>query len=138
MRIVIDSNVWISAMVFGGNPRHIFTKIVTNGWTIIASEEIFTEIRRTLEKKFAAYLVEFDNLKRIIGVRMIVVPLGTEHINVSRDEDDNRVIETAVIGKAAYIVSGDKDLLVLECYGDITIQSPTAFLKSVAKTERGH
>ena len=130
VRVVLDTNVVLSALVFGGNPRQVFTRTVTDGWTIVVSEEIFTEIRRTLEKKFAGYLGEFDNLKIILGARMVVVPLGSEHVNVSRDEDDNRIIETAIIGKAPYIISGDSDLLVLETYKGVKILSPANFLKT--------
>ena len=131
MRVVIDSNVWISALVFGGNPRQIFDKAVRDGWTIVVSEEIFTEVRRTLAKKFTAYVSELDNLRLILGARIFTASLGSIHVRVSRDEDDNRVIETAVIGGASCIISGDKDLLILENYRGIEILSPGAFLEQV-------
>jgi uncharacterized protein len=130
MNIVIDSNVWISALVFGGTPSRLFKHIIAEGWTIVVSEEIFTEVRRIIEKKFPLYLNEFDNLKRILGHRLLTVPLGSVHVNVCRDPDDNRVIETAVIGRATHIISGDKDLLVLGRYNDIVIVSPSDFLSS--------
>jgi putative PIN family toxin of toxin-antitoxin system len=131
MRIVIDSNVWISAIVFGGNPRSLFEKVIANGWTIVVSEEILTEIRRIIAKKFDSFVGDFDQFYALLRPRIIVVPLGTLRIKASRDEDDNRVIETAVIGQATYIISGDKDLLVLGKYRQIIILTPTTFLDSV-------
>lgn len=130
MRIVIDSNVWISALVFGGNPRKILEKTVTDGWIIIMSEEILTEIRRILDKKFPDFVDDFEAFYAILLPRMMVVPLGRIRVNVSRDEDDNRIVETAMIGKAPYIISGDKDLLVIETYEGIRIMTPTDFLSN--------
>ena len=59
MRIVIDSHIWISALVFGGKPRCIFERAVVDGWTIITSEEIFTEVRRILTAKFVDFVDDF-------------------------------------------------------------------------------
>ncbi len=128
MLIVIDSNVWISAIVFGGTPRRLIEKIVRDGDSIVVSEEIFTEVRRVLSVKFNDFTADFENLKAILQLYIIKVDLGQIRISVCRDEDDNRVIETAIIGQAEVIVTGDKDLLVLLKYDEITIQKPTDFL----------
>ena len=128
MLIVIDSNVWISAIVFGGTPRRLIEKIVRDGDSIVVSEEIFTEVRRVLSVKFNDFKADFENLKAILQLYIIKVDLGQIRISVCRDEDDNRVIETAIIGQAEVIVTGDKDLLVLLKYDEITIQKPTDFL----------
>ena len=128
MLIVIDSNVWISAIVFGGTPRRLIEKIVRDGDSIVVSEEIFTEVRRVLSVKFNDFTVDFENLKAILQLYIIKVDLGQIRISVCRDEDDNRVIETAIIGQAEVIVTGDKDLLVLLKYDEIIIQKPTEFL----------
>jgi len=130
VRIVIDSNVWISALVFGGNPRRIFEHVIANGWTIVASEEIFTEVRRVLSVKFSDFSEDFISFQTILQPHTDLVRLGKIKITECRDEDDNRVIETAVIGSATHIISGDKDLLVLESYDKIIIMTPTDFLVS--------
>ena len=128
MRIVIDSNVWISALVFGGNPRRIFEQVVANGWTIVASEEIYTEIRRVLVTKFDNFLEDFDIFQAILRPYIEIIKLGGVKVTLCRDEDDNRVIETATIGNAGYIISGDKDLLVLENFERAEILTPTDFI----------
>lgn len=130
MRIVIDSNVWISALVFGGKPRCIFERAVYEGWTIVTSEEIFTEVRRILVNKFADFVDDFESFQKIIQARTDKVELGSIRVKVCRDEDDNRVIETALIGDAAYIITGDKDLLVLKKYEGIDILTPSDFAVS--------
>lgn len=128
MRIVIDSNAWVSAIVFDGNPRKILEQAVERGFTIVSSEEIYTEVRRILSTKFPDFVHEFEQLLAVLQPLIHPVRLGSLHINVSRDHDDNRVLETAVIGKAEYIISGDKDLLVIETYDSIMIVNPLDFL----------
>lgn len=128
MRIVIDSNVWISALVFGGKPRQVFELIVANGLTIVASEEIFTEVWRILNAKFDAFMDDFESFQAILRPYIITVKLGGVKVSASRDEDDDRILETAIIGDASYIITGDKDLLVLSKYGSSDIITPTKFL----------
>ena len=128
MRIVIDSNVWISALVFGGKPRHIFELVITDGWTIIVSEEIFTEVRRTLNDKFDDYVDDFAIFQAVLQPYTTKVQLGSVKVSASRDQDDNRIIETALIGNASYIVTGDKDLTIISKYNNIKILTPTEFL----------
>ncbi len=129
MRVVIDSNVWISALVFGGNPRLIFTRAVTENWEIIVSEEIFTEVRRVLGNKFSTFSDDFEEFVLVMSSRLTYIKLGKVKIDACRDEDDNRVLETAILGSASYIVSGDKDLLDLRAYEKVEILNPKDFLK---------
>lgn len=60
------------------------------------------------------------------------VRLGSITIAVCRDPDDNCIIETAVLGACNYIISGDKDLLVLKTYKDIQILRPAEFLEQLS------
>jgi len=131
MKIVIDSNVWISALVFGGKPRTIFEKVIAGGWPIVVSEEIFTEIRRVLSTKFKDFIEDFEAFQGILKPYLIEVKLGSIKVSKCRDEDDNVVIETALIGDVACIISGDKDLLDLIKYENIPIISPSGFLKNL-------
>jgi len=131
MKIVIDSNVWISALIFGGKPRHIFERAVADGWAIVVSEEIFTEIRRVISTKFKDFVEDFEAFQSILKPYLIEVKLGSIKVSKCRDENDNVVIETAIIGDAVCIISGDKDLLDLIKYENISITSPSDFLKSL-------
>jgi predicted nucleic acid-binding protein len=72
-------------------------------------------------------------MEGLIDQEAELVKLGGVTATASRDEDDNRVLETAVIGGCGFIVSGDKDLLVLGGYEGITIVAPAEFLKLVAE-----
>jgi putative PIN family toxin of toxin-antitoxin system len=131
VKIVIDSNVWISALVFGGKPRRIFERAIVEGWTIVVSEEIFTEVRRVLTDKFADFVDDFEGFQALLRPYTTIVQLGRIRVVISRDEDDNRVIETAIIGNASHIITGDNDLLVLLKYKKISILTPSNFLESI-------
>lgn len=126
--IVIDSNVWISALVFGGNPRRVFEQVIQASVSIVISPEIETEIRRNLYAKFPDFIEDFDELLYILRNHIQYVKLGLVEVTASRDADDNRVLETALLGRANYIVSGDNDLLSLVNYSDVTIITPTNYL----------
>ncbi len=125
--LVIDSNVWISALVFGGTPRRVFEKVVQSGQIVVTSEQILSEVRRVISHKFPDFAEDFDDLLVVMRPRMLVVKLGVVTIDVCRDANDNMVVETAFIGQANYIVSGDIDLLILQKYNQITILSPADF-----------
>ena len=127
--IVIDSNVWISALIFGGNPEKILKLFIDNKVEVVMSEEIITELRRIIINKFPLFVNSLNLLEASLRKDTVFVQLGSMTIDASRDVDDNRIIETAYIGKAKYIISGDKDLLVLKKYEDIKILNPGDFLK---------
>ena len=124
MRLVIDSNVWISALVFGGMPRQVLELCVRNGHRIVLSPELITEVRRILHTKFPNFEIDFEALLAALALNIEIVQLGSIEVHASRDTDDDKVIETAVVGQAEYIVSGDKDLLDPMRYKGIQIVKP--------------
>ncbi|MDF1488648.1 putative toxin-antitoxin system toxin component, PIN family [Tessaracoccus caeni] len=73
-------------------------------------------------------MADFESLRLALGDRLVNVELGGITIEVCRDPDDNRVLETAVLGAADWIVSGDKDLLTLGRVGSVTILTPSDWL----------
>lgn len=127
-RLVVDSNVWISALVFGGAPRQVFEVIVHDGLRLVVSAEILTEIRRVVGVKFPDFTDDVEALIGVIQDHLDSVSLGSITIGVCRDPDDNRVLETAILGDATAIVSGDKDLLVLGGYEGVAIVTPQEWL----------
>lgn len=133
LKVVIDTNVWISGLVFGGKPETILRLFIDGEIAVIISEEIITELRRIITSKFPLFKPKLGLLEASIRDDAILVPLGVNTIEVSRDADDNKIIETAVVGKVDYIVSGDDDLLVIKDYKKITIVKPATFLEIYKK-----
>lgn len=129
MTVVIDTNVWISGLVFGGNPEQIIRYFVDGRFFVVTAEELLSELRRKITRRFPLFIPNQGLLEASIREEAILVQLGTLHVAVSRDVDDNKFIEAAIIGNADYIVSGDKDLLGLKRYKKIKIVKPADFLK---------
>ena len=121
MNIVIDTNILVSAVFFGGFPGRIVKAVTEGKLDTFVSKLISEEYREIVEGfkeknsgKFNENLFE-NFLKTAKSVK------PRKKIQICRDPDDDKFIECAVCAKAFYIVSGDKDLLVLERYGDVEI-----------------
>lgn len=128
LRVVLDTNVWLSALVFGGKPRKVVELLVRDLIDIVISQEMLTEMRRKIVGKFPDFIEDLEHMELLIERDVELVKLGSLTINICRDPDDNRIIETAAIGVCEYIVSGDKDLLSLGSYKEIRIVTPSDFV----------
>lgn len=127
-RVVIDSNVVISGLVFGGTPYIVLLLAVSGQIQSVISKVILSEIEEAFERKFPLSFEDKELMIQEYTQESIDVQLHGEEINVSRDPDDNKIIEAAVEGNCQYIVTGDKDLLILKNYKKIKILTPSEFL----------
>lgn len=127
MKIVVDTNVLISGVFFGGFPRKILSAIVTKEITACATAEIIDEYEEIVQEMIDRKQGHINRaiLAPLIKTMEIIEP--TSHIEVCRDPDDNKFLECAKDSCALYIVSGDKDLLVLEKYEKIQIVTAKEF-----------
>ena len=130
MRVVLDTNAVISALLFSG----VSSKLVSlwqNGLiTPLLSREILDEYLRVLSyPKFQLSDKEIKELiqEEILPFAEVVKPKRRWRV-VRRDPSDNKFLECAVAGRASVIISGDKDLLSLGSFRRIRIQSPAQFL----------
>jgi putative PIN family toxin of toxin-antitoxin system len=131
-RIVIDTNVLISAIVYGGKLRQILDLLSEQLVIVIIAEEIVTELRRKILTKFPEFIEDLSRVELLLKRDAVFIKLGMLHINISRDPDDNKSIESAILGKCSFIVTGDKDLLELKSYADVKILKSAEFLKFMA------
>jgi putative PIN family toxin of toxin-antitoxin system len=130
VRVVLDTNAVISALLFSG----VSSKLVSlwqNGLiTPLLSRPILDEYLRVLSyPKFELSEKEIKELiqEEILPFAEVVRPKRRLRV-VRRDPSDNKFLECAVAGKASVIISGDKDLLSLGRYRRVRIQSPAQFL----------
>jgi putative PIN family toxin of toxin-antitoxin system len=129
IRIVLDTNVIVSALVFGGVPRGVLELAEAGQCEFFYSAPIQSEVRRVLSEKFdwpSAMLNEV--LPVLWRAGQLVVPRTTLQA-VPDDPDDDRIIECAVEAQAQVIVSGDRHLLTLRKYKSIAIVTPRQFLE---------
>lgn len=128
-RVVIDTNVWISGLIFGGVPGKILKLFINGEIIVVTSEENLSELRRKVNQKFPLFSPQLSIAESLIKEQAIVVKFGVYQVSISRDIDDNKFIETALTGGADYIVSGDKDLLVIKDYKNVEILKPAKLLE---------
>lgn len=129
LRVVIDTNVWISGLVFGGRPGEILQLFVDDRVQVVISEELISELRRKILQKFPLFTPKFKLLGASLRLDAEMVRLGNQIVRISRDPNDNMFIETALAGACDFIISGDKDLLVLKHVQHIRIVTPNEFLE---------
>lgn len=125
IRVVLDSNVLISSLFWKGLPRHIVDLAIARHIEAMTSPDILLEIEAVLREDFSDILyskVE-EIIRDILSYSRLV---SSEKIFVKglRDAADAKIIACALAGKADYIVTGDKDLLVLKEYKGIHIITP--------------
>jgi putative PIN family toxin of toxin-antitoxin system len=128
MRVVFDTNIFISALIFpGGKAEDAVMRIIGGEDTLVISHEIIDEVLTVLARKFSK---DPEALSRVAvnlaNLGAIVRP--AERLNVFEDEPDNRILECAVAGNAAAIITGDKAMLTLKKHQHIRIITLSEFL----------
>jgi putative PIN family toxin of toxin-antitoxin system len=128
VRVVFDTNIYISALIFPGSiAESAMFRIIDGRDTLLVSKDILNELLMTLARKFSK---DREQLSRVaFNISEIALMINTgEKISVFADEADNRILECAVSGKADIIVTGDKAILDLKSYKDIKIISLKQYL----------
>lgn len=127
MRVVLDTNIFISALNFGGKPGILLEMALTQVFTLVVSEEILDELQRVLRVRFdsdrGAVAAALGDIRK---AAMLVTPRLT--FSDCQDPDDNRILEAAVEADADLIVSGDKHLLRMKRFRGIDILTASEFL----------
>jgi uncharacterized protein len=119
IRAVVDTNVYISAVMFGGLPGALFDLILLRSFDTLISPVLLDELDEKLRFKFKVSPGDATVIReRIKAVAHPVNPKETLRV-ITDDPDDDRVLECALAGKADYVVTGDKHLLSLGSFRDI-------------------
>ena len=129
MRVVLDTNVFISGIHWTGNSEKIIFMFRNKTFELVSSIPIIEEITKTL-RNFRIPLSEEDisNWENMILENAMLVE-SEEKIDIIKDDpDDNKFIEAAVAGKADYIVTQDNHLLKIKEFRGIKILTPEEFL----------
>ncbi len=127
--VAVDSNVYISALLFGGNPRLALECADAGLFGISVSAAIKTKIERVLAERSSWSRDRIaEAASRLWSLANSVSPQQT--LTDCADADDNRILECALEAHAAVIVTGDGHLLKLHPYRGIAILTPKRFLES--------
>ncbi len=135
MRVVFDTNIYISAFVIpGGNAEEAYLHAVRGRFELFTSIAILTETAKTLRHKFVWSQDKIEDLLTNVGQSAVVVKTQP-HIHILRDEPDNRTLECAVETEAELIVTGDRHLLALQRFQGTSIMKLSEFLALLRKPE---
>ena len=135
MKIVLDTNVWLSGIFWDGEASKILEKAEKKDIQIIISEDILSEIIKVLnrESKFQKYILNLrlsieDLLRTILSISTLI-ETKTKLDIIKADPKDNIILEAAIEGKVEYIISYDNHLLNMIEFRGIKIMSPGEFSK---------
>lgn len=134
MRVVLDTNVLVSGLLWHGAPHALIEQARAGRFTIVSSSSLLDELAEVVDRrKFRSILLrsksdprrmvrELRRLAEIVEARPLTQP-------ASRDSDDDAVLAVATSARVDLIVSGDDDLLTLVSYNGIPIVNPATALK---------
>ena len=129
MKIVLDTNVFISGIFFSGPPAQILRAWKDRKIQIVLSKEILDEYQRVgeeLSKKFPS--IDIEPIIELLTIYGEVVETEGISVTICEDPDDNMFIECAIASSSKIIVSGDKHLLKISGYQDIESVKPRDFV----------
>jgi len=133
MRYVFDTNVIVSALLFeNSKPDQALRYALANG-KVLLSLELLEELNEVLgRKKFNRYLTseEREEILAALVERAVLVEI-IEKVQECRDPKDDKVLELALNGEANYIITGDRDLLVLHPFRGVVVITTDEFLKTI-------
>ena len=134
MKVVIDVNVWISGLLWGGLPGNVIRLVRGGQLTSYISPELELELRTTVSRqKFQSRLQQrqqtAENLAAIASILSTRVKIAQASNSELRDPKDEKILATAKAATAECLITGDQDLLILHPFSEIDILTPTQFLE---------
>lgn len=136
LRAVIDTNTWLSGLIWGGAPRQLIEHVLNGDLQGLTSPALAFEVARVLNyprietalRKRGLSSHELSNQFELLNQ---VVETPSLVLRVSRDPDDDAVLACAQTAQADLIVSGDQDLLVLQRFAGIPIVTAAQALEQL-------
>jgi len=136
VRLVLDTNVVVSALLWGGNPYRLIEAAAAGDIDLATSPELIAELTEVLARSHLAsrLTAQRSSVEQAIALyrelTLQVSPTDTPRV-VPRDVDDDAVIACALAANANLIVTGDHDLLSLEQHQGINIVTPAQAVQTI-------
>ena len=129
MRAVVDTNVLLSALLWGGTPHALLEQVRNGRVTLLSSPALLAELARVIERPKFDVILQRSNTSRVqtlAEVRQLAEVIDPPPLAqpVSRDPDDDAVLALAIAARADMVISGDADLLSLLSFENIPILTP--------------
>jgi len=129
MKLVLDTNIFISAFYWGGNSQKVIDRTITGPDELYVSDKILEEISEVMARpKFKTEQETIDKYIETIESNCRKVFTEGRIKGICRDKDDDDKLECGINCNADYIITGDEDLLVLGNYKTMKIITPGEYL----------
>ena len=128
-KVVVDTNIFISAFGWGGNPLKIIELFEKGELRNCTSEDIIRELFLAVSYSKLGFpqVIQTEILEFVLAYSDIYEP--REHVAISPDPEDNKFIECALSANAKFIITGDKGLLSIKQFRGIKIVTPECYLE---------
>jgi len=135
VRIVIDTNVLISATFWTGNPKQLLNRVRKKEFVLLTSQILLNELKEILIRPDKPFKLSEEEAEHVVNrIRSLAEIVRTHSfVKICRDEQDNRVLECAVDGGADWIISGDAHLLELQSFQGVRIGTVGDFLSCIGQ-----
>lgn len=127
-KAVIDTNVFISGILYGGTPQKIIEAWLNKKYIFCLSPELKAEIINKIQTKFSLPTPTIGSIEEALDEKTEKY-LPKKRVFICRDATDNFLLELALESQADYLISGDKQVLKVKNYYKTKILSPKDFLK---------
>ena len=134
MKVILDTNVFISGVFFSGPPSKILGAWKKRAIQLVITPSIFEEYRRVaneLSKQFST--VDISSILELVAINADMVPDTKLPYPVCTDPDDDKFLACAISAKAKFICSGDKALLKTSGHRNIKVLNPSDLWKNYMK-----
>ena len=139
IRVVPDTNVYISALLWTGIPHRLLGWAEAEELTLVTTPAIMEELREVLGRaKFRLRIRTLQTsvaelMESLLSVVEVIPDLAIEPV-IKRDPDDDKILACAVAARAEWLISGDDHLLSVKRYKGIRIITPSQFSRSWEKS----
>jgi len=134
VRIILDTNVFISGIFWSGSPFQILKAWQLGQVKLVLSQEILDEydrVSKALSKKYPD--VDLSGVIELVTINADLYVAKKLNAPISRDPDDDKFIACALSADVKIIVSGDEDLLTISGYEGILVLKPASFIRQFLK-----
>jgi len=128
LKIVLDTNIYISAAIIGRVCEEILRICRFGNTEVFISDDIIIEIETKLKEKFFWNDKQIGLFKENILEFTNIIKITDKIIYIKDDADDDKILECAISSESDYIISGDKHLIKLKSFRNIKILRPAEFL----------
>lgn len=137
MKAFLDTNVVLAAFLTQGVCHGLFQRVSAGEIEAVVSEQVLAETEEHLRGKFHVSEAECARTLSLVRASCQVVPIPGDPPRVSRDPDDNAIHAAAVAAGVSHLVTGDKDLLVLDDPKGLRILKPAEFVRHLESLKKG-